>query len=649
MVYFQVVVKNERSLLARLGLCVVLGGPGLVRAWEPGTYPAAPQRMHSAGFSVDNRNRNDVVAFWHAVYQASEGYEKRIAWSGNYTGNNGTVSAAFVKDVERRLNYFRAMSGVDSSATMSVSSTVRIDPVDKFKPSASTLKSAAAQSAALMLVRNHNPASGWNPALTHDPPSHLTGWSPMAWNAAAKGNFAFGVYGPGAVTEYLVEQHKSNAATSSWNSLVGHRRWCLYPKATVFATGDQPGASAAVPPTNVLYVMQKADELGDGGGAGFVSYPAAGFFPAAINSPFWSLSRAGADFSSAVVSMTTAGGAAVPVSGVQWSHAYGDPSIVWQVGSAAGIRSVYHDTTFHVRVSGIGGQGVPAVHHYSVTLINPDRLTSNQRISGPGSVVAGKRASYRFTSPVGAEALRVAAFRRKSTRWTETAEVAKRAKVIGHTTGNYPLIAKTSAFSGFGKVSGTAAFRLTFPTSYDFLERKVPEQSFEINRDIIAKSKAKLTFKFRRGYMTRGSRLVVESSSNGGVTWNILGAPIKGVSDTRYDATVTSASRPLAASSTPIRIRFRYFTTGGAIYTHEAAPKSPTGIFIDDITTVRCDWLEKKKVTTYSATTGEFVFKAATAGAKPARGDKWYLRLGTRLGGRWFPDGPVKQVRITAP
>lgn len=633
----------------RLSVCAVLSVPALVNAWEPGTYPIAPLRMHSAGFSVNNQNRNDVVAFWHAVYQASEGYEKRIAWSGNYSGNNGTVSTAFVKDVERRLNYFRAMSDVDSNTAMSMSSTVRIDPEDAFKPSAFTMKAAAAQSAALMLVRNYDPASGQNPALTHNPPSHVTGWSPMAWNATAKGSYAFGAYGPGAVTEYMVEQHSISAMTSSWNFLVGHRRWNLYPKATVFATGDQPGTSAFLPPTNVLYVLQKTSELREDAGAGFVAYPAAGFFPVAINSPFWSLSRAGADFSSATVTMMSASGASVPVSSVQRNNSYGDPAIIWQVGTAANIRTVYNDTMFHVRVSGIGGHSIPATFNYSVTLINPDRLTSSQLISGPGSVVAGKKASYYFTPPVGAEALQVATFRRKFTRWKETAEVASSAKVIDHTADNYPLIVKTSAFPGFGKVSGTAAFRLTFPTSYDLLKRGVPEQSFEIARDIIAKPKAKLTFNFRRGYMTRGSSLVVESSSNGGVTWSILGAPIKGVSDTHYDTSVTAVSRPLTASSVPIRIRFRYFTTGGSIYTHEAAPNSPTGIFIDDITAVRCDWLEKKKATVYSAKTKNFIFSATTAGAPLVSGDKWYLRLGTKLGGKWFPYGPVKPVTIAAP
>ena len=171
-----------------------------------------------------------------------------------------------------------ALSGVPSSAVVNSHSTVVIDPEDPFKPSASTLKATACQNAALMLIRNYNPTTGAAPALTHNPLPNLVGWSPSAWNATSKGNFAFGLYGPGAITEYMVEQLSSNATLSSWNSLVGHRRWNLYPNATVFATGDQPGTSAFQPPTNVFYVLQKPEERRDASSQ-FVAYPPPGFFP----------------------------------------------------------------------------------------------------------------------------------------------------------------------------------------------------------------------------------------------------------------------------------------------------------------------------------------------------------------------------------
>ncbi|MES2921603.1 MAG: hypothetical protein V4819_08655 [Verrucomicrobiota bacterium] len=641
-------MKVNQLLLTRTALCLFLGSAGLAEAWQPGTYPDSPQRMHSSGLAVNNQDRNDVVAFWHAVYQASEGYEKRINWTGNYSGNNGTISDDFVNDVERRVNYFRAMCGVHSDVVVSSNSTVTIESTDPFKPSSSTLKAKASQEAALMLVRNYNPQTGTDLALSHNPPSHLTGWSTAAWNANSKGNFAFGLYGPGAITEYMVEQLTSSTLTSSWNSLVGHRRWNLFPRATTFATGDQPGSSVSKPPTNVFYVLQKPSEMPDRP-SGFVAYPAAGFFPVSINSPYWSLSRDGADFTFANVKMTDANGNAVPIRNIQRSTDYGDPAIVWEVSPAVNIRSVAKDTTFNVRVSGIGGVGIPASHSYSVTLINPDLLTSNQQIAGPSTVPPNATGTYTFSAPAGAESVQVVAFRQNSSRWKENAEDPGNSNIIDGTTGNnYPLIVKPSSFQGFGVVSGARSFHLTFPTAYDVMDRGVPDQSFELGRDLITNSKSKLSFQFRRGFMTRGSILVIESSTNGGVTWKVLGDPIKGVSDTRSDISVSSTNRSLPASALPIRIRFRYFTKGGAIYTHEAAPKSPTGIFIDEITTTDCDWLEQRKANVLAATENRFVFKSSTAGDKLETGDEWKLRLRTQLGGKWFPHGPAKTVKITA-
>ena len=641
-------MKIKQLRLAAMMLCGVIGMAGHAMAWVPGIYPSGSERMASTGFSVNTQDRNDVVSFWHAVYQASEGYENRVDWKGNYTGKNGSISSDFVDDVERRLNYFRAMCGVGSDVEVSSNSTVTIDSTDEFKPSAGTLRSEAAQDAALMLVRNYNPQTGADPALTHNPPSNLVGWSPAAWNANAKGNFAFGVYGPGAITEYMIEQLSYSTATSSWNSLVGHRRWNLFPNATKFATGDQPGASAARPPTNVFYVLQKPSEMLQNP-SGFVAYPSAGFFPVEINSPYWSLSREGADFAFASVKMTDASGNAVPIVSTKRSNDYGDPAIIWQVGEAANIRSVARDTTFNVQITGIGGQGIPTSFGYSVTLINPDLLTSDQQIAGASSMQPNASSAYTLSVPAGAEEVLVEAARKSSTRWTENAENPGKSNVTDGTTGNYPLVAKISSILGFSGVAGSRSFNLTFPTSYDLITRGVPDQSFEINRDLIANSKAKLSFQFRRGYMTRSSTLVVETSTNSGATWKVLGDAIKGVNDTQIDIAVTSVTLSLRKSAVPVRVRFRYFTRGGSIYTHEATPKAPTGIFIDEIKTTGCDWLEQKKVNVLPVTTTQFTLRSSTVGASLKKGDEWRLRMRTKLGGKWFPHGPSKIVTVTGP
>ncbi len=633
--------------LIRLFAIATIGLSAPLLAWEPGYVPKAPARMAVSGFDVDNFDRNDVVAFWHGVYQASEGYEKRVKWSGNYVGNNGTTSREFVDDVERRVNYFRAMCGLGSQVSVNSGAKVVIGSLDAYKPPANATKSQAAQDAALMMIRNYNPTTGSAPALTHNPPPGLSGWSPTGWNGLAKGNFVFGIYGPGAITEYMVEKTSAGQATSSWNSQVGHRRWCLYPGATDFATGDQPGESAFRPPTNVFYVVPDSSEITGSAAAGFVAYPPAGYFPAEVNSPFWSLSREGADFSRATVRMTDAGGRVVPVTRIASQNGYGDPALMWRVSGAAASESVSRDTRFNVEVFGISSESAPSTYSYSVTLIDPDQLLSSQRLSGPGKVAAGKTASYFLKPPARAEAISVAVYKKSKSPWKEDAENRKKTKVIDQTGGNYPLLAKGNSFAGFGSVSGKSSFHLTFSSAYDPIKRGVPEQSFELDREIISKSRTRLSFDFRRGFMTRGSVLVVESSSDGGVSWKKAGSPITGVSDTRVDSFVSSVDIRLPKSKKPLRLRFRYYTKGGIIFTHGASPKLPTGIFIDDITVKGGEWLEPGKVSQLPPSAGRFVLDTRKVGGKVRKGDKLVLSMRTKLGGKWFPDGPPKPVSIS--
>jgi hypothetical protein len=638
--------SNLFHLSAMIALTLAIGS-GPARAWQPGTYPKGSQSMSSRGFSVNTGDRNDVIAFWHAVYQASEGYEKRVGWTGNQSGKPGKTSKEFARDVERRLNYFRAMCGVSAKARVNDNSKIIVQPGDAHQAPRSARKADAAQAAAMMMILNYNSSTGQNPAFSHDPAASLAGWSEAAWNAQANGNLALGVYGPGAITAYLIDDLPTGAATSEWNTLVGHRRWSLLPRATSFGSGDQPGASAFVPPTNVLYVLQSERELKKGRAAGFVAYPAAGFFPAAINSRYWSLSREGADFSNAKVSVTDSKNKPVAISGVRSNSNHGDPALLWEVTGAAASNSVYQDASFNVSVTGIGGDRIPKSLNYTVTLINPDRVIWNKPIVGPVTISPAKAAIQGFDPPKGAEAITLSTFRRGPATWTETAEATSTAKVVDGTAENYPLIANMASYPEFGTISGDRAFRLTFPDTYDAIVRGVPEQSLEIDRDIIADKGARLDFSYRRGYMTTTSTLAVEVSTNGGLTWQTLGKPISGVSDNIFDKAASTASYPLPASDEPLRVRFRYFALPNTgIYTHEGAPSAPTGIFIDDITTAGCDWLEPRQTTTLPKNSKKFVLNDRTLGGKIVANEEYRLGLQVKLGGKWFQAGALKKVIV---
>jgi len=605
----------------------------------------APAPLPTRGFVVDTSDRSEVVSLYHAIYQASEGYQNRIGWTGGYNsiaaGAEGTVSAEFSADVERRLNYLRAMCGVHADVRVNTGATVNIIAGDAFQPAASTPKMAAAQRSALMIIRTY-PGNG---GLSHSPLQSCVAWTAAAWNANKNGNLALGFFGPGAVDAYAREDVMG---TSNWNLDVGHRRWLLFQGATDFATGDTPGsftpATGSVrPPSNALYVVPKSAELDFSDEPVPASYPGRGYFPAKLNSPYWSLSYPGADFSAATVSMRDS--ALNPVSAIVVSRktGYADNTIVWQVPAAAAVKSVSSDTTWHVTVSNIQGDG-PSQYTWAVTLIDPDRLNATPSITGPSAPLTSG-ATYQVAGVAGADEMQAGLFLRKSGSWTEGAEDSPSPKVIDRTSGSYPF---RGSNAGYTK-SGGKAFRLTFPTRYDPFLNGVPEQSMEIDRELLPGSAGKLNFHFRRGLMTGGSKLAVESSVDAGTTWSVIGTPYQGVGGAG-DAGFQAASLTLPPGSGPLRVRFRYYLADplSPLYSHQDYPAQPTGIFIDDISTTDCTWLEPAATISAPALTS-FSFNPATAGTTLSPGQEWWLRARAVLGGKAFPYGPAKVVTPTGP
>ena len=652
------------------------GWPGGLRAWTPDTYPAG-----SSGFTVDTLNRNDVVSFWHGVYQASEGYQDRHAWTGNYTATSpytnaeGATSAAFVTDIERRLNFYRALCKIPAGVSLNSGASVLIDatdPTNLYHPAstpslaASVTKAAAAQRAAYMIIRTYGyaqngtiypPLGNATAAMSHTPlAAQCVAWTTAAWNANNHGNLALGFYGPGAIDAYMAE---NVSGLDYWNDEVGHRQWILYPPSTDFATGDTPGSFDAAssmirPPTNALYVIPKTSETGVVTPQ-FVAYPPAGYFPTALNSGFWSLSYPEANFGAATVTMTTASGGAVPVTVIKRGGTHGNPVIVWQVTGSAAATAVIADSQFNVTVSGMTGTGVPTSYAYAVTLIDPNQLTSDQCLFGPGAPNLTEAATYQITPPSMAEAIQVNSFQPAATAWTEGAEDSPTPAVIAHTAASYAF-RSTAHFTGdpgFSPISGAKSFRLTIPVWYDPRLNGVPEQSFELDRELLPGSAATLNFKFWRGYMSPGTNLAVESSSDGGVTWTAVGAAISGAGNLR-DAASTTTTRTLATATTPIRVRFRLSVSPGMgfyadqLYNGYDYTAIPTGIFIDDISTTNCQWLELKKTNELAAIATSFNLTGTSAGVTPATNLDLRLRMRTKLGNRWMPSGPMKTVIYNA-
>ena len=190
-------------------LLVVLALPA---AAETGWLPGPSQQGATTGLSVDTTRRNAVVSFWHCVYTASEGYGERMGWTGSYSGcNPGTTARAFHDDVQRRVNFMRALAGLDGSVLVNDDSTVFVDSL--YNPLPATLRSTAAQEAALMMSK-HRDEQG-NPVVTHIPAPNFTCFTQAAGNACLRGNLAYTFFGPGAIDEYMRENDA--AGISIWS------------------------------------------------------------------------------------------------------------------------------------------------------------------------------------------------------------------------------------------------------------------------------------------------------------------------------------------------------------------------------------------------------------------------------------------------
>ena len=224
----------------------------------------------------------------------------------------------------RRINYFRSMAGVPSLRSLS---------------DAYNLK---AQAAALMMSANR--------ALSHSPPSTWICYTPEGAQGAGSSDLFLGVYGPAAVSGYMMDPGSGNTAA-------GHRRWILFPPTQQMGTGDIP-PTGGYPASNALWVFDTFSPRPATREA-FVAWPPSGYVPYQVVFARWSFSYPNADFTAATVTMKS-GGADVGLS--QWPvvNGYGENTLVWTPAGAIGDSwpKPAQDTAYSVTVQNvlIGGQ-----------------------------------------------------------------------------------------------------------------------------------------------------------------------------------------------------------------------------------------------------------------------------------------------------
>jgi hypothetical protein len=266
-----------------------------------------------------------------------------FTWNGN-TSNciPGTLSQDVFDKALLRLKYFRKAAGL---------------PIDGITMEANL--SAKCQKDALMTKVNNK--------LDHFPDTTWSCYSADGAEAAGKGNIAIGASDVSNITLWMEDEGANNAK-------VGHRRWILYSRASMFGFGctDKSGTLWVI--NNGVASLPLATTMPE-----YTAWPPKGFVPRNVVFPRWSLSIPAAsypyniDFTAAAVVMTDASGANIPLT-IEYANPIentymGDNTIIWR---PTGINVTSDaDQKYTVKVSNVTVNGVTKNYQYDVTIFKP--------------------------------------------------------------------------------------------------------------------------------------------------------------------------------------------------------------------------------------------------------------------------------------
>lgn len=284
--------------------------------------------------SIDTADRAAVQTLYNTTILPS--FSVPMQWTGIVGScEAGTTSAAWKAAVVRTVNSFRVMAGLPGSVKVNIAN------------------SALDQQAALMMDANSN--------LSHMPPTSWTCYSTDGATAARNSNLALGNTGPSAIHAYMAD----NGTPS-----LGHRRWLLLPQLGEVGTGDTPRA-------NALWVLGNTGAVPPGSATNGVAWPPRGFVPwtSRVASPSdpWSFALAGADFSTASLTVSNDKGQLLTLTDVgPLAAGYGDNAIGWRIPADSSLWSrAPADTRFNVKLSNVKVAGQARTIEYSVTFFAP--------------------------------------------------------------------------------------------------------------------------------------------------------------------------------------------------------------------------------------------------------------------------------------
>lgn len=278
--------------------------------------------------SAEDIERARVIRDYHEIYLANLISRDELGWTGSVnTCRPGKINDEVYDKVFAQINYFRALVGVPP-----------IDGLDE------EWNEKSQHAALLMTARGR---------LNHHPGKLGKCYSEEAAEAASRSNLGWGVPN---IAGYIHDWGVGNEA-------VGHRRWVLNPRATVFGVG-------ATDRNNALWVIGKSREMPDG--FEYQTYPAAGFFPKELVYPRWSFGMQ-AEFQNARVRMKLANGRSIPVKVLASACCMGLPTLVWEPQMDRIDLEGAQDVEVSVRIDGVLVDGKSRSFAYTTKLISAGR------------------------------------------------------------------------------------------------------------------------------------------------------------------------------------------------------------------------------------------------------------------------------------
>lgn len=260
-----------------------------------------------------------------SAYQREFGLQPPpLGWTGSVGDcNPGSTSKEHQAATLSRVNWYRAMAGVEPRVTLKDELTVY------------------AQAAALTMY-----ASG---RLDHEPDSGFRCMTRWSSEGAGKSNLHLGSHGPEAIDSYIEDEGADNTE-------VGHRRWILLPELMEVGTGDTPGSNA------LMVIGGRVADSARTRERELVMWPPRGYVPRQTIFRRWSVSSPNAFSGGAHVLVRSAGRNLVNEA-VQPDTILGWPTLVFEVPRSA-IRGKSIEVTIFALVDWRPG---PVIVKYEVT------------------------------------------------------------------------------------------------------------------------------------------------------------------------------------------------------------------------------------------------------------------------------------------